>query len=150
MDNNTQKLSKDKKRKSNILFSNVLRKCREDLGLTQKQVADALNMDRSTYAYYETGNTQPTGSLIVKLSKIFNVDYSVFMEAMVNADEGANASREELPMIADSYITDKDKMTTLSDREQSVLLSYRVLSYKNKEKLEKSIMDMLEEQHNQA
>jgi len=63
-------------------FSLTLRQCRENAGLTQKQVAEALNMERSTYAYYETGTTHPSGSMIMKLARIFNIPYSVFMEAV--------------------------------------------------------------------
>ena len=51
---------------NNTKFSLVLRQCRENAGLTQKQVSDALGVERSTYAYYETGTTRPSGSMIIK------------------------------------------------------------------------------------
>ena len=37
----------------------VLRKLRTDRGLTQQAVAEALNVNRSTYSFHETGKTQP-------------------------------------------------------------------------------------------
>lgn len=41
-------------------------------GFTQKQVADALKIDRSTYASYEIGRSQPSPATLLQLSKIFN------------------------------------------------------------------------------
>ena len=39
----------------------------------QKEVAEALHIDRSTYAYYETGATQPSLSILVKLALLYDV-----------------------------------------------------------------------------
>ncbi len=49
------------------------KKLREELGLTQKQLADYLNVTRSTYSYYETGKILPSIQSLIKLSKIFGV-----------------------------------------------------------------------------
>ncbi len=50
-----------------------LRELRGKCGYTQSQVAKLLNIDRSTYAYYETGKTRPDVSSLVMLAKIFNI-----------------------------------------------------------------------------
>ena len=50
-----------------------LRYLRNLHGFTQKQVADALNIERSTYTYYETGKTHPDLNAIVKIAKIYSV-----------------------------------------------------------------------------
>ena len=50
-----------------------LKKLRYQCGLTQKQVADLLSVDRSTYTYYETGRTRPDVNMIVKIAKIYKV-----------------------------------------------------------------------------
>ena len=57
------------------MLAQTLKKLRENCGYTQQQVADALNLERSTYTYYETGKTNPDINTIIKLAKIFNVSY---------------------------------------------------------------------------
>ena len=57
------------------MLAQTLKKLRENCGYTQQQVADALNLERSTYTYYETGKTTPDINTIVKLARIFNVSY---------------------------------------------------------------------------
>ena len=46
-----------KKSEKATIFSERLRKIRKASGMTQQEIADHLNMQRSTYAYYETGAT---------------------------------------------------------------------------------------------
>ena len=36
------------------VFAHRLRMLRRQMGVTQKEIAQSLNIDRSTYAYYET------------------------------------------------------------------------------------------------
>lgn len=42
-------------------------------GYTQYQIAKLLNIDRSTYSYYEIGKTTPDITVLMTLSKIFNI-----------------------------------------------------------------------------
>lgn len=46
---------------------------REQCNLTQREVADKLGVERSTYAYYEVGKTEPTVLTLIRLSEILNV-----------------------------------------------------------------------------
>ena len=46
---------------------------RTKFGLTQKEVADALEIERSTYTYYELGKTTPSWNAIKKLAQIFQI-----------------------------------------------------------------------------
>lgn len=62
------------------MLPKILKKLRENCGFTQQQVADTLNIDRSTYAYYETGKTTPDINTIIKLAKIYNVSYAEIFE----------------------------------------------------------------------
>ncbi len=41
---------------------------RDNCELSQQQVANILNIDRSTYTYYEPGKTTPSASMLLKLS----------------------------------------------------------------------------------
>ena len=60
-------------------LGNALRFLRKRAQYTQKQVAEMLHIDRSTYAYYEGGTTEPDLKSINKLSKIFGVDPVVLL-----------------------------------------------------------------------
>ena len=52
----------------------LLRRKRAEAGLTQQQVADALNLHRSAYVYYETGKTAITVPILIKLAEILHVN----------------------------------------------------------------------------
>ena len=54
-------------------FGDNLRAQRKKLGLTQQQIADELNIDRSTYSYYELGRTDPSIATLCKLTQIFGI-----------------------------------------------------------------------------
>ena len=56
-----------------------IKKLRENYRFTQKQVADFLDIDRSTYAYYESGKTVPNIFVIDRLSELYKVscDYLI-------------------------------------------------------------------------
>ena len=63
-----------------------LRRYREACVLSQKQVADALNIERSTYTKYETGDTEPNLNTIVKIAAIYNVSPTELLPMEVSAD----------------------------------------------------------------
>ena len=50
-----------------------LKQARKDAGLTQQQVADALEIERPSYARYETGDREPDNKTLIKIAKLFNV-----------------------------------------------------------------------------
>ena len=123
-------------------FSLVLRQCRENAGLTQKQVADSLNMERSTYAYYETGTTHPSGSMIIKLARIFNIPYSVFMEAVGDTDfDNSEEDMSKTTLHDDSWL-EREKMYTLPKTEQTFLVYFRSLTSAQKQEIMNRIIEM--------
>ena len=56
-----------------------LRLIRERHDLKQKAIAKILSLDRSTYAYYETGKTLPTVLYLIKLSETLEIDFLKFI-----------------------------------------------------------------------
>ena len=54
-------------------FSATLRAYRENLGFTQRHVAEKLGISRSTYTYYEQGKVEPSLQNLVKLARLFKV-----------------------------------------------------------------------------
>lgn len=111
---------------------------RESCELSQQQIANALNVDRSTYTYYETGKTTPSASTLLKLAKILNVPCSIFLES-INQELDLNS------LVADSVYNKKSRDTTksyesdekiydLSKEEKDILIAYRVLNKSGQEK----------------
>ena len=56
-----------------MLLANNLKFLRKRHGYTQSQVALLLEINRSTYAYYELGETQPSLLTLVKLARLYDV-----------------------------------------------------------------------------
>lgn len=79
-------ISTDRAISKRLLF---IRNC---YGLNQSQIAQYLNIDRSTYAYYETGKTIPDIFTITKLCHLYNIsilyfilkDNSIFIESLMS------------------------------------------------------------------
>ena len=57
----------------------IIRKLRKERSLTQQQLADRLSLDRSTYAYYESGRSKLNIDVVVKLAHFYQVPYAVFL-----------------------------------------------------------------------
>lgn len=62
-------------------FSKKLKTARIKAHLSQKQVADQIDLERSTYAYYETGRTIPSVINLIKISKVLNVDLNYLVSS---------------------------------------------------------------------
>jgi transcriptional regulator with XRE-family HTH domain len=103
---------------------------RKQSHLTQQQVADALSIKRSTYAYYETGKTTPKLSTLQSLSRLFNTNVDVLLDNIVSVEEGVISS----PDMFKNWYTD-EHMSQLSEFEQSILLRVRLLNGDDKKKL---------------
>ena len=73
----------------------VLRKLRTDRGLTQQAVAEALNVNRSTYSFHETGKTQPDLQRVTTLSKIFDVPLEQMVALLSNPERMEGAAKRK-------------------------------------------------------
>lgn len=110
----------------------MLKKIRLGCGFTQKQIADVLGVDRSTYTYYEIGKTSPDIKTLIKMARMFNVDYvDFFLDCEKNVLEPGSyeddlETYEKYDRKADSKIYD------LSVDEKNLLVRYRVLSADDK------------------
>ena len=65
-----------------IILGKRLKELREERGLTQKQVADALKIHSVTYLHYEKGQREPPLSMLADMAKFFgeSVDYLLGLE----------------------------------------------------------------------
>ena len=50
-----------------------LKELREEIGLTQKELAERLNIGYTTYNAYEKGTNEPNINIIIRLADFFNV-----------------------------------------------------------------------------
>ena len=114
----------NEKNRSRSLFSNRLRMLRKASNMTQKQVAQKLSIDRSTYAYYEIDKTKPDYDTLLHISRIFDVSVD-FLLGREQEEPGAPLVFHDdyLPATGDmpSYVS------SLSPEEQTFLSIYRQL-----------------------
>jgi len=110
------------------LLSATLKQYRRDLGLTQEQVAQALHIDRSTYAYYEMGRSSPSLEIAAKFATLFGVT----IDALIcrNTDE-----------LTDSRALNEDFRLLRKD-EQSLLLRYRRLPADSRDDVRKYVEEL--------
>ena len=136
-------------------FALVLRMHRENAGLTQKQVADALNIKRSTYSYYELGSSNPSGVTILKLARILNVDYSVLMDAIGDVGYVKQEKQEELSrqiILRDSAVEfpdeedkNSEKIYSLKKSEKNMIVLYRAFNSEQKTRVDELFNQIVSE-----
>lgn len=54
-------------------INEIIKDFREDNDLSQNEVAKYLNIPRSTYGHYETGNSKLPIETVIQLSKLYNI-----------------------------------------------------------------------------
>lgn len=125
-------LSGDDFMPSKTQLGELLKRYRTNCMLTQQQVADALNINRTTYTYYETGKTEPSIETLHKLVQIFNITYE-----------------DLLPSVDDNYVKDSfissrtnQAIYNLSKEEQQLLISRRALSPEKQKELDEFIANL--------
>lgn len=90
----------------------VLRKYRELRGLTQKEVADKLNMTHSGYSKYERGERKITVDILFEILPILKIPTSAFgSDDEFIETEYWITYEQQLYEIAQEYKKNKDKLT---------------------------------------
>ena len=56
-----------------------LRLLRKFNDMTQREVAEQVCIDRSSYSYYESGRTEPSYHTLIRISKVFHVSVDVLL-----------------------------------------------------------------------
>lgn len=112
------------------MLAQTLKKLRENCGYTQQQVADALNIERSTYTYYETGKTNPDVNTIIKLAKIFNVSYIDIFE---QEDRDRTRSFNDYNLYSKDDLRNVVHIYELTKMEKVLISLYRLLSSEQQE-----------------
>lgn len=63
---------------------NTFKKLREENHLTQQQFAEKLNVSQQAVTKWETGASLPRGTMLIKISKIFNCS----LDELLDRDAG--------------------------------------------------------------
>ena len=92
-----------------------LKELRIELGMTQKQVADFLNISQMSYSYYEREMREPEISTLIKLSKLFNTTVDYIIE------------------------NENERLDRITDSERSLLNKFKALNQINRTKVEERI-----------
>ncbi len=111
-------------------IAHALKRFRENSGYTQQQMADALNIDRSTYAYYETGKTNPSLGTLMKIKDILNVSLEDLLES-----EGKPKRLCDFKCDSDDF----DRVYELNKKEKSLVSLYRSLTPEVQDKILKDV-----------
>lgn len=132
------------------MIAENLKALRVALGLTQQQIAEALDIERSTYAYYEIGKSAPDIKTIAKLLKIFNITYDDLLH---------NRKERTIESYSSSYVTlhdsannsyvpfGIDKINNLSKDEQQLIIVYRILDNADRKSLLSEAFNKLQEKN---
>ena len=106
----------------NNSFALRLKQHRELCRLTQQQVADILNINRTTYTKYETGVSEPSHEVLRKIVSIFGTDFNTILG-------------DESPF-KKTVVQDPDlQLYNLSDEEKMIVIAYRTMSDSDREKI---------------
>lgn len=112
------------------MLSEQLKIIRKANKFTQQGLADAIGIERSTYASYETGRNKPDVILLSKIAKVFDVSSDFILEI----DTTVPLNVEDIPVKYKKKSGNK-LVSTLSKEEKSVLAKYRLLSDNKKTEL---------------
>ena len=107
-----------------------LRNVRKEHNLKQKDIAQAIGIDRSTYSFYETGKTNPPIETMCALAKIYNVTIGYLI--------GKEANNPELRERSNAVSAGVDPIAMLKKDEQLLLMYYRLAEDDSK----KDILDL--------
>lgn len=92
--------------------STNLKKLRTEKGLTQEELSKNLNINRATYAHYETGRREPDIETLKLLAKYFNVSVDYLLG---NSDDRTTLNpKEDTPYEKISKLVKENEIKTLA------------------------------------
>ena len=74
----------------NALFAETLKRLRKEKGLTQKELADQINITRSAIAQWESGRNLPDAVMFSRLYKVLGEEARMLLDAAALSDEAPN------------------------------------------------------------
>ena len=74
----------------------LIKQLRINSGLTQKQLADSLNVSDKAVSKWECGNGCPDVSLLSELSEIFGTDVQTLLSGRIDKNESEKGNMKKL------------------------------------------------------
>ena len=104
-------------------YVKLLKTLRKENGLTQQQVADYLHLDRSSYAYYESGRTKINIDILIRLAQFFQISLAMLVgeELPAQLKDGSSEENLETVLVNDSVT----RFSQLTRDEQYLVILYR-------------------------
>lgn len=102
---------------------------------SQQEMADMLNISRSTYTYYETGKSEPGQEKLKKICNILDVDFNTLLGYTVEETVSFAASGGG-----------SDVFKTLTPSEEQLVMAYRNMNSEEKEFISKQISKIVKSQ----
>ena len=113
-----------------FMLCDQLKYVRKANKFTQQQVADAINIERSTYASYETGRNRPDVNTLSSFAKTFGVT----VDFIVNLDTSVPMS--DIKKKYDSGINKKQMvLSQLNSDEKNIIAYFRNCSKQEKQEI---------------
>ena len=114
------------------LFAQRLTQLRRLSNMTQREVSQHLQMERSTYAYYESGATTPGFDTLRRISSLYHVpvDYLLGGEFSPSPDQVHQSDESPFPQFEGALL-----LGSCNQEERSFLALFRSLDLDAKQKL---------------
>lgn len=124
------------------MLGDRLRTIRKENNLTQKNIADVLGIDRTTYTVYEGGSITPSPATLVKLSKVYNVTVGY----LIGVEDNHPELRREPEEGKEEKALGSDPIALLKKDEKELLLYFRVLPPEEKLKFINEMKEMAQKE----
>jgi transcriptional regulator with XRE-family HTH domain len=100
-----------------ITLGDKIKKIREERGLSQKEVASSVDIDRGQYSRIETNKVEPTLSTLEKVAKAFGIDVEDFFkkEASLTVDSFDKTLVEKVKIIDELEAEQKNHIYAIID-----------------------------------
>lgn len=111
------------------MFAENLKKYRKLAGLRQDDVARVIGLDRSAYAYYENGKTEPSIDNLKRIAMAFGVDINTLVDFGTSQHACEFCNEPQGGYSAPGIISEMD-LSKCSADERTIIACYRACSDK--------------------
>lgn len=115
-----------------MAFANKSRELREEFGITQAELAKAINLSRACISMIEIGKNEPTANTLIAYANYFKMP----IDELLDRDEPTPDEKS-----AGATATRRVSITPIEDE---LLYSFRRLGKKHGESTQRGIIDMIE------
>lgn len=103
-----------------------LKQLRTDAGMTQRDIAQMLGVDRTTYVKYENGSSDPSTATLIRLADYFGVT----VDYLIGHDVSQPARVVSTPKVSDSDLELLKKFHALNDVDRARILNMLDFDYR--------------------